>query len=63
MKFSGNYDSGCTFSPKSSEDQKEKGYLSPISGEDQKQKVSTAIWHYIRPELVGFIRTNRHFFV
>ena len=32
----------------------------PKSGEDQK-KVFTAIWHYIRPEPVGFIRANRHF--
>ena len=37
--------------------------LSPKSDEDQKKKVFTAIWHYIRPELVGFICANRHFFV
>ena len=28
-----------------------------------KQKVFTAIWLYIRLELVGFIRAYRHFFV
>ena len=27
------------------------------------KKRLTAIWHYIRPELVGFIRANVHFFV
>ena len=25
--------------------------------------LSTAIWHHIRPELVGFVYANRHFFV
>ena len=27
-----------------------------------RKRVSTAIWHYFRPELVGFICANRHFF-
>ena len=39
--------------------------FSPKSGEDQKKrkKVFTAIWHYIRSELGGFVRANRHFFL
>ena len=32
--------------------------FSPKSGEDQKKKVVIAIWDYIRPEFVGFIRAG-----
>ena len=31
---------------------------SPKSGEDQKKKVFIAIWDYVRPEFVGFIRAG-----
>ena len=43
-------------SPESSKDQ--------IKKEKKKEKRSfPQIWHYIRPELVGFIRANIYFFV
>ena len=56
-------------SPKSSEERKkglhrELKHIYPLNRvKTKKKEVFTAIWHYIRPELVGFIRSNKHFVV
>ena len=55
-------------SPKSIEDQKkglhrESKDIYPLIGLRPKKRVFTAIWHYVRPELVGFICVYRHFLV
>ena len=68
MKFSGYMIQVVLFSPKLSEDkkglhQKLKDISSLNRVKTKKKRVLTAIWHRIRPELVGFICVNRYFFV